>query len=185
MLSRTQAARQDKEKYKKNKSLWDGSSGILKHPTHNKIYSERGLYPDRAVRILVGQNILPEDATTDDLYNLIERASTSAVSITKQQKQQQDKEDKEARIASLPNQLSTPASEQIQIVDDFNKSKGAEDLVDYEPVDLDEAGEKMSIVFAIEQVFGHKVILVKPREGSQGKASLELSSQTIIHFSSI
>ena len=172
LLSRTQAARQDKEKYKKNKSLWDGSSGILKHPTHNKIYSERGLYPDRAVRILVGQNILPEDATTDDLYNLIERASTSAVSITKQQKQQQDKEDKEARIASLPNQLSTPASEQIQIVDDFNKSKGAEDLVDYEPVDLDEAGEKINLplVFAIEQVFGRKVILVKPREGSQGQS---------------
>lgn len=59
-----------------NEDLWDGAGG-LKHPTHNKIYSENGQMPDQAAQALYDQGLIPEP-TADAMYDALRKESQSA-----------------------------------------------------------------------------------------------------------
>ena len=180
LLSSSQAEKQNKEKYKKNQSLWDDKPDIT-NPVFNSIYSETGMYPDQMMRALVGQGLFGEYDSVSKMYDAIERAMNSAKNTAAGQKTLEEEGSKEERLASLPTKLKTSPKKQIQLVDRLNKSQP--EAQQFVPVDVTDVDGRINLplVFALEQRTGRRIILMEPADkADQGQRMSGLVSEGTI-----
>lgn len=144
-----------------NEDLWNGSGG-LKHPTHNKIYSENGQLPDQAAQALYDQGLISEP-TPDAMYDALRKESQSARSQVADERAQkaeiQTGKTQEKAFDKAKTDTTQPAVEVFDLGVGDHVTVGGEKfkVTDIDPDTFDvtlEDGKK----FGVQQVKGGDVI---------------------------